>query len=45
MTDREMAEPRYPVTAYSNGEDDPVPRQRRNPRRVYEREGREVRPL
>lgn len=45
MTDREMVEPRYPATAYSNGENDPVPRHCCNPRRAYDRDGYEVMPM
>lgn len=40
-----MTEPRYPAQAYSSGQGDPVPRHRRNPRRAYDREGRECRPM
>ncbi|WP_342167274.1 hypothetical protein [Methylobacterium sp. SD21] len=40
-----MTEPLYPATAYSSGQGDPVPRHRRNPRRAYDRKGREVRPM
>ena len=40
-----MTEPRYPTQAYSNGRGDPVPRHRRNPRRAYDREGREIAPM
>ncbi len=34
-----------PPTAYTPGEGAPVPRHRRNPRRAYDREGREIRPM
>ena len=40
-----MTEPRSPAQAYSSGQGDPVPRYRRNPRRAYDREGREVQPM
>lgn len=40
-----MTEPRYPTQAYSSGQGDPVPRYRRNPRRAYDRDGREIRPM
>ena len=40
-----MTEPRYPAQAYSSGHGNPVPRHRRNPRRAYDREGRECRPM
>lgn len=40
-----MTELRYPTTAYSSRQGDPVPRHRRNPRRAYDREGREVQPM
>ncbi|MGH1570264.1 hypothetical protein ACRAWG_05860 [Methylobacterium sp. P31] len=39
-----MAEPRYPANAYTPGVGDPVPRHKRNPRRAYDAEGREVAP-
>lgn len=40
-----MTDLRYPATAYSSGQGNPVPRHRRNPRRAYDREGRECRPM
>ena len=40
-----MSEERIPPSAYTTGQGDPVPRHRRNPRRAYDREGREIRPM
>lgn len=37
-----MTDTRYPAIAYSLGMGDPVLRHRHNPRRAYDREGREV---
>lgn len=34
----------YPANAYTPGVGDPVPRHKRNPRRAYDAEGREVIP-
>jgi predicted RNA-binding Zn-ribbon protein involved in translation (DUF1610 family) len=40
-----MSESDRSPSAYTPGEGDPVPRYRRNPRRAYDREGREIRPM
>ena len=40
-----MSEERVPPSAYTAGQGDPVPRYRRNPRRAYDRDGREIRPM
>lgn len=40
-----MSEARFPPRAYSNEESDLVPRDRRNLRRPYDREGREIWPM
>lgn len=40
-----MSDPRYPAQAFAAGQGDPVPRHRCNPRRAYDREGREIRPM
>ena len=40
-----MRKDRVPPSAYTAGEGGPVPRLRRNARRAYDREGREIRPM
>ncbi len=40
-----MSEERVLASAYTAGEGDPVPRHCRNPRRAYDRDGREIRPM
>ena len=40
-----MSETVPPASAYTAGQGDPVPRYRRNPRRAYDRDGREIRPM
>jgi hypothetical protein len=40
-----MSETQPPASAYTTGQGEPVPRHRRNPRRGYDREGREIRPM
>jgi hypothetical protein len=40
-----MNEERPPAPVYMAGQGEPVPRHRRNPRRAYDRDGREIRPM
>ena len=40
-----MGDERVPPSAYTAGQGEPVPRHRRNPRRAYDRDGREIRPM
>jgi hypothetical protein len=40
-----MVEDRRLPAPYSSGQGDPVPRHRRNPRRAYDRDGREIAPM
>jgi hypothetical protein len=40
-----MSDERASASAYTAGQGDPVPRHRHNPRRAYDREGREIRPM
>ena len=40
-----MSETQPPASAYTTGQGEPVPSHRCNPRRAYDREGREIRPM
>lgn len=45
MAVRAMSDEPKPVTIWTPGKGDPVPRYKRNPRRAYDPEGREVVPM